>query len=164
MKEKYSTYYDIEKEGDQMISEKCEDTEIPLLRLIPLIYKVIDFNSQKKRYDLTKSQFIVLVALYSRGILNMTETSEFISSSKEQSTRAVAPLVEKGLVKRFELEDNRKRVYIELTESGKEFMQEFWKEMHKLVAEKLCTSLNEEELRTLFDSVKTAASLLSKVK
>ena len=94
----------------------------------------------------------------------MTETSEFISSSKEQSTRAVAPLVEKGLVKRFELEDNRKRVYIELTEEGKSFMEEFWREMHKLVAEKLCSSLSEEELKTLFSSVRTAATLLSKVK
>ena len=147
-----------------MISEKNEDTEIPLLRLIPLIYRLVDFNRQKKRYDLTKSQFIVLVALYSRGILNMTETSEFISSSKEQSTRAVAPLVEKGLVKRIELEDNRKRVYIELTENGHSFMKDFWEELHSLVEEKLCSSLSAEELRELFESVRTAASLLSKVK
>ena len=104
------------------------------------------------------------MALYSRGILNMTETSEFISSSKEQSTRAVAPLVEKGLVKRFELENNRKCVYIELTESGKAFMEAFWKELHKLVAEKLCSSLSAEELRMLFESVRTTAGLLSKVK
>ena len=49
----------------------------------------------------------------------MKEAASYISSSKEQATRAVAPLVDKGLMERYTDSANRNYVHIQLTETGR---------------------------------------------
>lgn len=146
-----------------MTADHYEEGEIPLLRLIPLISRIIGVSGKAKEFDLTKSQLMFMTALYYRGILNMTKVSEYISSSKEQATRAVAPLVDKGIVKRFEIEDNRTHVYTELTEDGKNMMIKLRDEMHEDIDRRLQKSLSEEEIRQLTEAVRTTVSLLAKI-
>lgn len=146
-----------------MAPELYGEGEVPLLRLIPLASRIIGVSGKAKEHNITKSQLMFMTALYYRGLLSMTKISEFISSSKEQATRAVAPLVERGIVRRVEFPENRTHVYIELTDLGREIMDSLRDECHHDVNQRLEASLTGEELKTLEESVRTVISLLKKV-
>lgn len=146
-----------------MNKEYVEEGEIPLLALVVLIYKAVDFHAHKKLYDLTKTQFIILAALYYGGTLNMTKVSEYISSSKEQATRAVSPLADRGLISRVEHPDNRKHVYLELTDEGRELMVSLRGEMRERFRQRVDTALTPEEKDELLSSAKTLTALLAKL-
>ena len=147
-----------------MAPEAYEEGEIPLLRLIPLANKIIGINEYTREYNLTKSQLLFMTALYYRGSLNMSGISEYISSSKEQATRTVAPLVERGLVKRVSVPKNRTLVCIELTEHGKSVMDSICDELRLELRPRLNNSLSPEEIAQLTESVRTTIALLMKVK
>ena len=146
-----------------MNKEYVEEGEIPLLALAVLIYKAVDFHAHKKLYDLTKTQFIILAALYYGGTLNMTKVSEYISSSKEQATRAVSPLADRGLISRVEHPDNRKHVYLELTDEGRELMVSLRGEMRERFRQRVDAALTPEEKDELLSSAKTLTALLAKL-
>ena len=57
----------------------------------------------------------------------MSELAELVSSSRAQMTRAIIPLVEDGLVERFEDKSNRKMVHVRLTETGRDFLRNYLK-------------------------------------
>ena len=71
----------------------------------------------------TKTQFNILVNLYSYGELTMMQLSRLTGISKEQTTRALSPLADSGLVTRHISEDNRNYVYVSLTPEGRSRMQ-----------------------------------------
>ena len=146
-----------------MNREYSDEGEVPLLELVALIYKAVDFHSLKKLHDLTKTQFLILAALYHSGTLNMTKISEYISSSKEQATRAVSPLADRGLISRVEHPDNRKHVYLELTDAGKELLVKLRSEMRKRFKGKVDSTLLPEEKEVLLSSAETLTRLLSKL-
>ena len=146
-----------------MSREYFEEGEIPLLELTALIYKAVDFHSQKKIYDLTKTQFLVLAALYHSGSLNMTKISEYISSSKEQATRAVSPLADRRLVSRIEHPDNRKHVYLELTDEGRELVERLRHEMREKFKDRVESLLSPDEKEALFSSAETLTTILTKL-
>ena len=146
-----------------MGKEYSDEGEIPLLELTALIYKAVDFHSLKKLHDLTKTQFLILAALYHSGTLNMTKISEYISSSKEQATRAVSPLADRGLITRVEHPDNRKHVYLELTDSGRELVVTLRREMRGRFKAKVDAALSPEEKEELLTSAEALTGVLSKL-
>lgn len=146
-----------------MDKEYFDEGEIPLLELVALIYKAVDFHSQKKLHDLTKTQLLVLAALYHKGSLNMTMISEYISSSKEQATRAVSPLADRGLISRVEHQDNRKHVYLELTDAGKELIVLLRAEMREKFKARVDSALSKEEKDALLSSAETLTAVLTKL-
>ena len=72
--------------------------------------------------DLTKTQILILFALSGGRSLNMSQLSSYLASSKEQATRAVSPLVKDEYVTRFRSDENRKMVYVKLTEKGNQLI------------------------------------------
>ena len=141
-----------------------EGDQLPLLHLIPLTHRLLKLEDALKEYDLTKSQLYILAAIYYRGCLTMTQVSESISSSKEQATRAVALLVEKGYIKRFELENDRKHVYVELTDAGRQILEAVRTRAVSGFHKKLDNAVSEEEKQQLIESLHTVISILGKVK
>lgn len=71
----------------------------------------------------TGTQRLVLLTAASSGRLTMTHLAEAIACSKEQATRAVAPLVEAGYLRRIYDANNRTRVLIEVTDLGRELLR-----------------------------------------
>ena len=142
----------------------CSGEEVPLLHLLPVIHRVIKLTDAHKRYGLTKTQTVMLIALYYRESVTMGELAQYISSSKEQATRAVAALCDNGLVERFENPENRTHVYIRFTDKGREFMRQLSKMLRAQIDERLALSLTEDELAALRQSVRTSIEILSKVK
>ncbi|MBS5449726.1 MAG: MarR family transcriptional regulator [Coriobacteriia bacterium] len=76
------------------------------------------------RDTLTKSQLDVMMGLAVIGSMSMTQMSRHLAASKEQATRAVAPLVDEGLVARERQSANRRVVEISLTDKGRACLAE----------------------------------------
>lgn len=145
-----------------MAALQSDSSELPLLRLIPLINRITENHKQReKKY--TKSQSIILLALYYRGLLTMSQIAAFLDSSKEQATRAVAHLVDEEMVKRISSPDDRKHVYVELTDKGRESVEDYNTEMKERIRGKIDASLTDEEKIRLQQSLATVIDLLSKI-
>lgn len=141
----------------------CAEEDIPLLRLLPILQRTVRLADAHKKYGLTKSQAIIMIALKYRGSVTMTEVAQYMSSSKEQATRAVATLCDQGLVERFEQQENRTRVFIRFSEVGQKFMEEFESQLREEISKKLESKLSEEEIAALRCSLQTSIDLLNKV-
>ena len=138
--------------------------EIPLLSALALMQRLLSLSHTKKDYGFTRTQLGICAALLARGTINMSQAADYISASKEQATRAVAPLVDEGLVERFELPDNRTHVYIRLTEKGWQYVQKCRDELQGSAEQKLAASITPAEREALDRAVHTVIEILSKVK
>ncbi|MBS7007726.1 MarR family winged helix-turn-helix transcriptional regulator [Anaerostipes sp.] len=97
---------------------------VSLFEIFPLCRELIFSSMDMKELNLTKSQLSILFALEVKPGLTMSKLSKYIASSKEQTTRAVAPLVKEGFVERYIEEENRRYVYIRLSDKGMCMIQE----------------------------------------
>ena len=139
------------------------DTSISaLLEMMPMYHRLVLNKLEKKPPHVTKSQFFILLALMGNDTLNMTQISAYIASSKEQATRAVAPLVEAGYVDRFHDDANRKLVLIRLTPVGKAFLRETKEQLHQALENKFAT-LPEAEQQELQHSLHSILRILKKM-
>lgn len=102
----------------------CSGNDVPLLMALPLLYKMVMSSASPKQYGLTKTQVIIMSSLAVHGTLRMSQIADYIFSSKEQATRAIAGLVDLGYVDRYHDTENRTRVYVHLTDSGRAFLDQ----------------------------------------
>lgn len=94
-----------------------------LFEIFPICQKLLLNSFDLHDIHFTKTQIYILLTLSAKKNLNMSEVAAYIASSKEQATRAVAPLVKQGYVERYHNESNRKKVFIRLTKQGNDFVQ-----------------------------------------
>ncbi len=133
------------------------------LSLLPLIHKTVYNALSPKELGYTKTQFLILVTLYTCEDLTMTQVASYISSSKEQATRAVAPLVDDGLVERYVDPQNRTKVHIRLTEKGLEFMNKYNTLFLDDARELMQAHLTDDELIELRKAIEVIIRLLTKI-
>ena len=139
------------------------EEDIPLFIALPLLYGLLAADRPKKGPGLSKTQFIILLALSYHDHLHMTQIAALISSSREQATRAAAHLVESGLAERFELPDNRARVYLRLTETGRAYMRTCRDELETAFERKADAALTVQEKSELRRALETAIVLMEKI-
>ena len=133
-----------------------------LFEIFPICQKfhlnTIDIPSM----DLTKKQKLILYALSGGRSLNMSQLSSYLASSKEQATRAVSPLVKDEYVTRFRSDENRKMVYVKLTEKGNQLiLQE--KALVKEYLSKRFESLSKEDQELFHQSLSNILTILKKM-
>lgn len=116
----------------------------------------------EERCGLTKLQASALGTLLHAGSMNMTELARCLGVSKEQATRTVAPLVERGLAMRGKDEENRRLVIVSLTPQGRAFLQQQWDTSLRLLGERL-SKLADDEVEELAEASGTVARLMRKV-
>ena len=145
------------------MTHEYSDEEVPLLLLYPLLQKVILSAADLRETGHTKTQHVIFYALALRGHLTMSEIAGFISSSKEQATRAVAPLVDEGLISRSTDPENRTRVYVSLTEKGLAHVKLYREKIHNGLNNMLTASISTEEAEELRHAVGTILDILRKV-
>ena len=143
---------------------KSSEEDVPLLHLVPILKRIISLSEESREFGLTKSQIVIFIILHYKGSMTMSEIAQYISSSKEQATRAVAAICDQGLVERFENPENRIHVYIRFTEKGREYMSKLMEQLCARLSERLRSCLSEDELAALQTSVKTTVDILGKVK
>lgn len=139
------------------------DRDFSLLRLMPMIQKVILSCWDREKYPYTKSQLTLIMALLHKDSLTMKEAASYISSSKEQATRAVAPLVDKGLMERYTDPANRNYVHIQLTDTGRTLVREMLDGLYDNINKMLDQAISNEEKLTLRDSLMESIRILNRV-
>ena len=87
--------------------------------------------------NLTVSQFGVLEALYHLGPLSQSELGEKILKSNANLTTVVDSLENKILVERKRTSEDRRRVTVHLTESGRELIAKVFPRHAQVVAKEL---------------------------
>ena len=133
-----------------------------LFEIFPICQKFLLNTIDIPSMDLTKTQILILFALSGGRSLNMSQLSSYLASSKEQATRAVSPLVKDEYVTRFRSDENRKMVYVKLTEKGNQLiLQE--KALVKEYLSKRFESLSKEDQELFHQSLSNILTILKKI-
>ena len=132
-----------------------------LFEIFPICQKFLLNTIDIPSMDLTKTQILILFALSGGRSLNMSQLSSYLASSKEQATRAVSPLVKDEYVTRFRSDENRKMVYVKLTEKGNQLiLQE--KALVKYLSKRF-ESLSKEDQELFHQSLSNILTILKKM-
>jgi len=140
-----------------------EERDFSLFRLMPMIQKLTFACWDKEKYPYTRSQLTLIMALLQKDSMTMKEAASYISSSKEQATRAVAPLVESGLLERYTDDTNRSYVHIRLTESGLLLVRKMLSDFYDSINTLLDQSISPEEKQMLCHFLTESIRILQKV-
>lgn len=138
--------------------------EEPLVAALPLLYRLVLASANPKTLGLTKTQMIIMLSLAHFGSLHMSQIADFISSSKEQATRAVAPLVEEGYVYRSNDPENRTYIEIQLTAEGKAFMEQWRCRFLEQLNRRLEQGISDAEREELRQASLSMVRILSKLR
>ena len=141
---------------------ETEEPRLNTLRALPLMHRLMRLIFTGERERFAKTQLYILITLYHRSSLTMTQIGEHIGASKEQTTRAIAPLADEGLVQREISSRNRTKVYVSLTESGHALVQELISRCSEKLEKRMNERLTAEEREALRMHLAEIASLLEK--
>ncbi|MGN0622029.1 MAG: MarR family winged helix-turn-helix transcriptional regulator [Porcipelethomonas sp.] len=133
-----------------------------LLRLLPVYNHCFQNFANLRSFDLTKTQLRILIILNQRSKITMGNLADSISASKEQTTRAVSPLAEKGYIFRSVNENNRRRLNVELTDKGEELLKKLRKACESQLIEAF-EKLSETETAEFLSSLNVIINTLDKI-
>ena len=141
---------------------ETEEPRLSMLRALPLMHRLLRLIFVGERERFTKTQFYILITLFHRAPLTMTQIGRMIGANKEQATRAVAPLVDDGLVQREVSSRNRTKVYVSLTENGRTLVPELLERCSEKLDAYLGERLTPQEQEALRIHLEESAALLEK--
>ncbi len=141
-----------------MEADREKELEYSFLPAYTLVHSILysDYGRKNARY--TKTQLAVLAALFWQNETCMSQIAELVSAPRPQMTRAVVPLVNDGLVERFEDNSNRKLVHIRLTDRGRDYLMAYLRDRFVILREKL----SDEDAERLTQAAKTIVEILQK--
>ena len=139
-----------------------ESVIVSLFEIFHFSQKYLLEGFVKKEQKITKTQLYIIMVVYRKKNLSMSQIASAIVSSKEQTTRAVAPLVECGILSRHHDEDNRRVVHVELTEKGLELISHIRQHVIDNMKARMET-LTSEEIQRFGEAADTMLELLMKM-
>ncbi len=134
----------------------------PIMAALPSYEGFMKGILMKRRGDLTKTQMDMLVCLLFAGKMGMSQVADRLAISKEQATRAAGPLVERGLVRRARSAENYRVVEIDLTDSGRAFLEATRDDIDREISEQLAP-LSQRDRDRLLEASRTAVEILRKL-
>lgn len=104
-------------------------------------------------YGMRTSDFTILEALYHKGRQTIREISEAVLINTGSITYVIDKLENKGLLERSNCADDRRVVYIQITNQGKELMDDIFPK-HQRVIEEIFEDVSIEDKQILIDVLK----------
>jgi len=144
---------------EKQTREKCIAA---MYEIYPLSRKLVFDTFDKKKYDITRTQQIIMLSLSVSGTLNMSQLAAKINTSNEQATRAVAQLVDRGFIVRIQNPGNRRVINIRLTEEAQIFLNKMKSEIMDDLINKF-SEIPDEEMEKLYESLRQVSGVLKKV-
>ena len=138
---------------DQMLDD--------IYNLIPLFHRTI-LRPDNLSLDPMSSDFKVIRILTRHGPLPMSRIGAWLGISKPNMTAIINKLIAEGRVERRQEPKDRRVVKVGLTEDGKNYMDNCWREARESVRKKLST-LSEDERYSLYESLETIRVTISKL-
>jgi DNA-binding MarR family transcriptional regulator len=139
---------------DDLLHETSTDLRLATFRLARRLRR------ERARDDLSDAHFAVLANLKAHGRLAIGELAQRERVSAPTMSNSVDALAEAGLVVRVPSEEDRRRVYIEITPNGTDIVTATVRKRDAALAGALSElEFSDEELQTL----REAAALMRKV-
>ena len=146
-----------------MNSEKKELSRLILEACPILMHKLLhSYHPPKTEVRLIRSQWKALLMLRFADKPNMSQLSNFVNMEKGSVTTVVDSLITLGLVERIPDEQDRRKIRLALTESGRSTVKACRESFQQHIEKKLKV-LNEAEINLLFQSLETVQSLAQKI-
>ncbi|MGX4668096.1 MarR family winged helix-turn-helix transcriptional regulator [Cerasibacillus sp. JNUCC 74] len=107
-----------------------------------------------KNYGMKTSEFTILETLYHKGKQTVREISESVLIKTGSITYVIDKLEQKGLLKRQHCQEDRRVVYIDITNEGKKLMDEIFPK-HQKIMEDLFAGISDQQKQTVINVLKT---------
>ncbi|XOQ48572.1 MAG: Multiple antibiotic resistance protein MarR [Eubacteriales bacterium] len=134
-----------------------------LLSIVPQINETfLRPIEQKSLGNLTPTQVRAIRILESKELLSMTQFSTEMDISKQQMTKIINALVEKGYVERVEDKTNRRLVLIRLTKFGRVQIKKLTQQAVELLRLQF-KQISEEDKAALIEATQTIKSIVEKI-
>lgn len=104
-------------------------------------------------YGMRTSDFVIMETLYHKGRQTIRQIAEAVLIKTGSITYVIDKLEDKGWLTRSDCKEDRRVVYIELTDEGKQVMDSIFPQ-HQLVIEDVFSELTEQEHDVLIDLLK----------
>ncbi|TQR14239.1 MarR family winged helix-turn-helix transcriptional regulator [Psychrobacillus soli] len=117
--------------------------------------KIVQEQTKKdiNNYNMHTSEFMVLEALYSKGKQTVRQISDAVLINSGSITYVMDKLEAKGLLERIDCKEDRRVVYIQITDEGKKLMDEIFPK-HQLVIEDIFSCITDQEKEVFIDLLK----------
>lgn len=135
-----------------MAEKKIDDINDNLSRILPILGKIF-MKGVRAKTSYPPHVIFVMGALTHHGKLTMTGIGNHLSVPKPQVTSLIDRLFAEELVERLNDEKDRRIIYIQLTEKGKER----FREIKSLMSESMKTALSDLDAATL-DKLKDSSA------
>lgn len=120
-----------------------------LLELFSNVLKKMKKEWTKQlEHELSPSQYLILKTLKHSGPRKATELAEMIQMTPGAITGATDKLVSEGYAERKGIEEDRRVVYLEITDKGKAFVKSI-NEKQKIVTARFFEGLSDEDIKHL---------------
>ena len=138
-----------------------ELSELPIIA-----YRVSRSVSQGKSLDthrcVSGMQMHALFILYKTGRHNMTELANLLIVTRQQLTKLIDSLVEKGLVERGDDPKNRRHVMVGLSEQGRLLVEEAINNHFQMMSAFFST-LNDGDAERFMNALATIKEIFTKI-
>jgi DNA-binding MarR family transcriptional regulator len=133
---------------------------VPNIKELVDRYIAVSFSVEKKAAslvkeqigsDLTNDQHYTLRYINQVGSCTSSELAEVFDVKKSAITAMITRMWEKGLIQRTRDENDRRVVYLTLTEKGNELYAKTEEKIHKLV-ESLITRFDQDEIQQFIET------------
>lgn len=114
-------------------------------------------------YGMRTSDFVVMETLFHKGRQTIRQIAEAVLIKTGSITYVIDKLEDKGWLTRSDCKEDRRVVYIELTDEGKRVMDTIFPQ-HQLVIEDVFSELTEQEHDILIDLLKRVGKKVPKQK
>lgn len=145
-----------------MSEDNKEELVHSLLELLPSYFQYFNNFTDIKEKHLTKTHLRILLILSANKSLSMSQLANKLCISREQVTRAIAPLVHRRLVSRSIHDTNRRQLDVTLTNSGISLLSELKNEYIRHLEDSL-SCLTEEEKTLFAESLHNINSIMNKM-
>jgi len=112
-------------------------------------------------HGMKTSDFAVLEALYHKGRQTIKQISEAVLINTGSITYVIDKLEKNDLLRRTNCKEDRRVIFIEITDKGKQLMDEIFPK-HQAKIEEIFSDIPEEDVRILIESLKTAGKKAEK--
>lgn len=117
--------------------------------------KSVEQNIKKdiRNYGIATSEFAVLEALYHKGKLTVQQISNAVLINSGSITYVIDKLEDKNFIERKHCKEDRRVVHIEITDAGKEFMDDIFPK-HQKTIEEIFEDISTDEKQLIIDILK----------
>ncbi|KTD34411.1 transcriptional regulator, MarR family [Legionella moravica] len=145
-------------------AQQSEQRSKNIILALRKIMQQMDYHSRRlnKCYGLTIPQIVCLYEIYENGRMTISALSKKIYLSMSTIVGVIDRLEEKQFVNRTRDIEDRRIIYIDITEKGKEFVAAAPYLLHNRLNDNLQV-LTEEEQITLADSIDLLVNLLKDI-